>query len=198
MLRYYYNCKGFAGKQKYECYGVIMDMIDLTLKDEEWPFTFTDHERLIARAVLFDDRGYFYFCRIERNDEFGNGCFIETSGGGVEMGETLIDALQRELKEELGAEVEVLEEIGIVRDYYNLIHRRNINHYFLCRLLSFGQTDRRRDEIEDLHLSALKVTYDEAVSEYQRCRSMKLGRLLAARELPILADAMKIIKERQL
>ena len=30
------------------------------------------------------DAGYFYFVRVERDDEFGNATLIETSGGGVE------------------------------------------------------------------------------------------------------------------
>ena len=41
---------------------------------------------------------------------------------------------KRELKEELGADVEVVCKIGVVSDYYNLIHRHNINNYFLCRV----------------------------------------------------------------
>ena len=40
---------------------------------------------------------------------------IETAGGGVEEGEDLIAAIKRELKEELGAEVEVVCKIGVDR-----------------------------------------------------------------------------------
>ena len=34
------------------------------------------------------------------------------------------------LKEELGVEIEIISKIGVVSDYYNLIHRHNINNYF--------------------------------------------------------------------
>ena len=62
----------------------------------------------------------------------GKVTLIETSGGGVEKGEDLLVAIERELKEELGAKVEILCKIGVVSDYYNLIHRHNINNYYLC------------------------------------------------------------------
>ena len=108
----------------------------LNLQDTEWPFTYTDHDREIVRAIVSDDEGYYYFCRVNRDDAFGRAVLIETSGGGVEPGEDFGTAIRRELREELGAEVEVLGEIGLVSDYYNLIHRHNLNHYFLCRALS--------------------------------------------------------------
>ena len=67
----------------------------LTLQDTEWPFEYTDHDRQIVRAIVCDDKGYFYFVRAVRNDEFGNAVLIETSGGGVEKGENLTDAVRR-------------------------------------------------------------------------------------------------------
>ena len=54
------------------------------LRDTEWEFEYTDHDRLIARAIIFDDKGSFYFVRAERDDDFGKAVLIETSGGGVE------------------------------------------------------------------------------------------------------------------
>jgi hypothetical protein len=33
----------------------------IELTDEEWPLTYTDHDRNIARGIVFDDDGNFYF-----------------------------------------------------------------------------------------------------------------------------------------
>ena len=125
-----------------------MNELYLELKDEEWPFTYTDHDRQIVRAIVFDDAGWFYFVRVQRDDHFGKATLIETSGGGVEKGEDLLSAIHRELQEELGAQVEVVAKLGVVSDYYNLIHRHNINHYYLCRVTSFGEKHLMPDEIE--------------------------------------------------
>ena len=165
----------------------------LELADAEWPFEYTDHDRQIVRAIVFDSEGFLYFVRAERNDAFGRATLIETSGGGVEPGEELESAVRRELKEELGAEVEVVSKIGVVSDYYNLIHRHNINNYYLCRALSFGERHLMPDEIEDFHLSTLRLSFSEAVAEYEKRACTPIGRLIANRELPVLRRAGKML-----
>ena len=172
-----------------------MTELRLRLQDEEWPFTYTDHDREIVRAIVFDEDGCFYFVRAERDDDFGRATLIETSGGGVEKGEDLLAAIRRELKEELGANVEILCKIGVVSDYYNLIHRHNVNNYYLCKVISFGEKNLMQDEIEEFHLSTLQLTYEEAIREYERCSCTKIGRLVANRELPILRQAKKVMEE---
>lgn len=173
-----------------------MQEISLNLQDTQWPFEYVDHDRNIARAIVYDESGQFYFVRAERDDIFGKATLIETSGGGVEDGEDLISAIKRELKEELGVQVEVICKIGVVSDYYNLIHRHNINNYFLCKVKSFGEKNFTQDEIESFHLSTLKLSYKEAVQEYETRANTKLGKLIANRELPVLHRAKEIIDER--
>lgn len=168
----------------------------LELQDTEWPLEFIDHDRKIARAIVYDKMGNFYFVRAVRDDDFGKATLIETAGGGVEQGEDLITAIKRELKEELGVEVDVVCKIGVVSDYYNLIHRHNINNYFLCQINTFGEKNLTVDEIESFHLSTLKLMYDEAIIEYENRANTKLGRLVANRELPILKRAKEIINNR--
>lgn len=168
--------------------------LHIELEDTEWPYEGVSHDRKVARAICFDDEGYFYFVRAYRDDDFGKATIIETSGGGVEEGEDLITAIKRELKEELGAETEVICKLGTVSDYYNIIKRHNLNNYFLCKIISFGEKNLTQDEIEDFHLSTLKLTYEEAVNEYEKRRDTKLGRLIANRELPMLKRAGEVIK----
>ena len=172
-----------------------MKELNLQLKDTEWPLEYIDHDRKIVRAIVFDDQENYYFVRAKRDDDFGKATLIETSGGGVEAGEDLETALKRELKEELGAEVEIMHKIGIVSDYYNLIHRHNINNYYLCKVTSFGEKHLTKDEIEDFHLSTLRLSYRNAEKEYQKCAETKIGKLIAARELPVLRRAKVLLGE---
>jgi len=133
--------------------------ISIELQDTQWPLIYTDHDREIVRAIVVDDADSYYFVRAVRDDEFGAATLIETSGGGVEPGEDLESAIHRELREELGAEVEILARIGVVSDYYNLIHRHNINHYYLCRVKAFGSRSLTQDEVSKFHLATMKLGY---------------------------------------
>ena len=173
-----------------------MKEIYLKLNDNQWKYEYTDHDRQIVRAIVVDSEGYFYFVRADRDDDFGRAIIIETAGGGVEGGEEHTEAIKRELMEELGAEVEIISKIGVVSDYYNLIHRHNINNYFLCKAKSFSEKHLTEDELNKYHLSTLRLTYDEAVLEYEKRTDSMLGRLICQRELPIL-KAAKLILDRK-
>lgn len=170
--------------------------ITLELCDEEWEFQGVTHDRQIVRAIVFDGDGYFYFVRVDRDDDFGKAKYMETAGGGVEDGENPDLAIYRELEEELGASVEMICKIGVVSDYYNKIKRHNINNYYLCRVISFGEKHMTEDEINSWHLSTAKLTYDEAVEEYEKGRETPIGRLVCNRELPILKRAKEILENR--
>ncbi len=167
--------------------------IRIELWDTQWKFDYINHDRNIARAIVYDESGQFYFVRAKRDDDFGKATLIETAGGGVEEEEDLLDAIKRELKEELGVKVSVICKIGVVSDYYNLIHRHNINNYFLCRVESFGDKELTEDEIKSFHLSTLKLSYEEAVKEYEYRADTRLGKLIANRELPVLHRAKEIM-----
>lgn len=137
--------------------------IKINLQDTQWKFDYVDHDRNIARAVVYDESGQFYFVRAERDDDFGKATLIETAGGGVEEGEDLLTAVRRE------------------------------NNYFLCRVESFGDKKLTEDEIKSFHLSTLKLSYEEAVKEYEYRSNTRLGKLVANRELPVLHRAKEIL-----
>lgn len=67
------------------------------------------------------------------------------------------------------------------------------NFYFLCKVISFGDKHLTKDEIEDFHLSTLKLKYEEALGEYEKCRCTGLGRLVANREIPVLKRAKELL-----
>ena len=167
----------------------------INLQDDQWEFDYIDHDRTVVRAIVFDEEDKFYFVRAVRDDDFGKVTLIETSGGGVEENEELLDAIKRELKEELGVEVDVICKIGVVSDYYNLIHRHNINNYFLCKVKSFGDKNLTKEEMDDFHLSTLRLSYEEACKEYEYRANSKLGKLISNRELPILHRAKEILEK---
>src|SRR5574344_3117615 len=172
------------------------DEINIELKDTMWEKTTCQpyFKRNIVRAIVYLD-GYYYFAHIERDDQFASYSYIETSGGGVENNETLEEALKRELKEELGFEVQIIAYLGFVSDYYNLINRNNLNHYYLVKPIKEVKNHLMPDEINDFHLTKVKYTYFDTMNEYLKNRDQKLGFLIYNREVRILELANKIIQK---
>ena len=62
-----------------------MKELALTLEDTQWEKTEITHDRHVARAIVVDEEGFFYFVRVVRDDIFGNGAFIETAGGAWKL-----------------------------------------------------------------------------------------------------------------
>lgn len=68
-----------------------------------------------------------------------------------------------------------------------------MNNYFLCRVESFGDKNLTEDEVNSFHLSTLRLSYEEAVKEYEYRANTRLGKLVANRELPVLHRAKELI-----
>ena len=55
----------------------------------------------------------------------------------VKRVKTTLEAAIREMREELGVEVELIDEIGIVHDFYNLIEQENYSYYYLFKVTTY-------------------------------------------------------------
>lgn len=167
-------------------------MIEIKLKDNEFEYNGITHNRAVARAVVLDDDKVLIL-KIKRNDEFGNSTYLETSGGGVDDGETPEEAVLREIDEELGVKGEIITKLGIVDDYYNKIKRHNINHYYLVKVI--GKTKIHHvSEGDSLIDSILKLDFSDILKEYSKKREEKIKRLVYNREEPIIKEAFSYLK----
>ena len=108
---------------------------------------------IVVTAAIVEDHGRYFVTRRQKGVHLEG--LWEFPGGKCEPGETLGDCLRRELKEELGAEAVIGEEIWTVtHDYAD----RSVELHFLsCTLLNppvplLGQEMRwvARDELKSL------------------------------------------------
>ena len=106
--------------------------LKINLVDDQFPFNGVTHTRVVVRGIVLNDKGEIGLCHVNRNDKFGKCEYFETPGGGKEENESLEEGLIRELDEELGYRCEIITPIGVVLDFYNMIYRKNENHYYLC------------------------------------------------------------------
>ena len=171
-------------------------MVNLELADDQYEENGFTHVRVVARGVVINESGRMALHRIHRDDIFGKQDYYETPGGGVDEGETLVQALIRECKEELGEDIEVLQPLGVVKDAYNLIQRKNENHYFLCKKLAQGERH-FVSEGDKLIQETVWVSVEEAIALLKGQENKGVSALVKARELPILEEAIRVLKSQK-
>ena len=108
---------------------------------------------IVVAAAILEDHGHYFVTKRDKGAHLGG--LWEFPGGKVEPGESIADGLRRELKEELGADVEIGEEFfTVTHDYAD----RTVELHFLsCTFLNapmplLGQEMRwvPRDELKSL------------------------------------------------
>ncbi len=70
-------------------------------------------ERRAVRAVTFGEGGKIYLLRVSKHE------YHKLPGGGVKKDEEDLDALSRELMEEIGCKAKVVSELGQIVEYRN-------------------------------------------------------------------------------
>lgn len=163
-------------------------------QDYEYPYKGIYESRNIARAILMNEEGKFYFHHLFGNDLFGHRDYYETPGGGVEKGETLEEAIRRECLEETGYHIDIIAPIGEVIDYYNLIHRKNLNHYFLVKVKGARNPTHFVSKGDFWIQETVPFSLCEAERQYEAKAITPLARLLLQREKPIIEETRKLLE----
>ena len=104
--------------------------------------------RLVGKAVILDKENNILL--------FNN----YLPGGGVESGETFEEGLKRECLEEVGAEVDIMQELGVIIQYRDYLKKKYEIHGFLTKLV-FIQRPRTVQE-DEIGKESHFVTFVEA------------------------------------
>ncbi len=161
-------------------------------KDNWFPFSYLDHTRRIARAIIIDNENRVLVEKIRRDDDFGIATYYETPGGGIKQGETCIEALKREIKEECGLEIEVLQEIGYVEDDYNIIHRHNHSSYYLCKVVK--ETEMKREPNEVIWIQNLLFMSLKEIIDICSHPDTPIAKIVYQREKVVYQEAKDLLK----
>ena len=164
----------------------------LTIRDKDLGFDIPDplvyEERGAARAIVFDKERKIALLRVAKR------YYHKLPGGGIEKGESVEDALRRELLEEIGCSITNVRELGTIEEFRNKFALHQFSYCFLADLVGEkGTPHLEQGEIADgfepewLGLEeAIKILESEAaVEDYQ-------GKFIQKRDLAFLKQAKQL------
>lgn len=150
--------------------------------------------RLGARGIVVREDGKIAVFNKSNKNEY------KLPGGGIEGDEKPEEAFKREVLEETGCKVEIIEELGTTEEYKTLDNFKQISYVFVGKVLEdtkqLNVTQKEKDEgtklVWETPENALKViteSYDKLVaSKYE---SVYHTRFIALRDRKILEYYIK-------
>ena len=140
-------------KEKMKCIGTI------TEKDfDEQPVKFNNPEkRVAARGIVIREDGKIaLFNKVNKNE-------YKLPGGGVEKNENIEIAFKREIKEETGCEVQIIDNLGIIKEEKSKGNFKQTSYVYVAKVIKDTKklhlTKKEKDEGGKL----VWVTIDKAL-----------------------------------
>ncbi len=137
----------------------------------------SDYIGVSAGVMLINAHGEVFLAKRGRAAKNERGCW-ETPGGGVEFGETLAQAAKREMKEEYGIDIEIIEQFPAADHLIPDEHQHWVATTFLARLKP-GQTPEILElekcdatgwfPLDNLPAQLSLITQTD-IKEYKQCR----------------------------
>lgn len=85
--------------------------------------------RRAARGILMNERGEIALMYVSQDN------YHKLPGGGIEDNESIAAALRREMLEEVGAEIEIVSDLGLIIEYRNKQELVQISYCYMCKVI---------------------------------------------------------------
>lgn len=133
-----------------------------TIKDKDLPEDQSNiRVRESARAILFNKENLMPLMFVSTDG------YHKLPGGGIKKGEDKMEALFRECREEVGAEIEVSGEIGKVFEYRSEWAMKQTSYCYYGKIISIGTPNFTERELAK-EFQVEWVTLEEAISKMKK------------------------------
>jgi len=143
--------------------------------------------RKAARAIVINDKNEIAFQFVSKHN------YHKLPGGGVKKGETILQALKREVKEEAGCkDIEIINEVGMIIEYRNKIDILQISYCYLAKPL--GKIFKPEYDKEELKngFEPLWISIDKAIELLKNDEPDTYGgKFIIKRDLAFLVESKK-------
>lgn len=150
-------------------------------KIERW------HTRRAARAVVFDNKKRIGLLHVKKEN------YYKLPGGGIEPGENIKKALDRECEEELGIAVAIKREVGSIVEYHKREKLRQTSYCFLAGANAKKKLPHFTEEEESLGFTIVWVRPRQALKllNLKKTRSY-VGKFIEKRDFCFLNTALSL------
>lgn len=139
--------------------------------------------RKASRAVIFNEENKIAILNVSNDN------YHKLPGGGIEKDEDIITALRRELMEEVGVEVDILNELGMIIEYRDSFKQLQISYCYLCKVVGEYQETSFTEEEKNNGFILEWVSLNEAISILEKDNPEKyMGKFIRERDLEFLKN----------
>jgi ADP-ribose pyrophosphatase YjhB (NUDIX family) len=143
--------------------------------------------REASRAIVFDNEGKIALLHVSKEN------YYKLPGGGIEQDEDQLTALDRECQEEIGCNIEVINEIGFIVEYRKMFKLKQVSYCYLAKVKGEkGKTGFTEKEIEK-GFKSVWLTYEEAIEALNESKALSKegGHYIVPRDLSFLEESKK-------
>jgi len=113
--------------------------------------------RRAVRAIIFDEEGNTVLSHVAKGD------YWKIPGGGIEEGESIEEALEREAMEEAGVEIEIGDPIGVIIEYRDAWEQLQISYCYHARVVGEKKVPEYDEGEREKRFSSHWMPYQEAL-----------------------------------
>lgn len=159
---------------------------DIGIKSEEGKILYDI--RKAARAVVFNKEKQMPMLFVSKNN------YHKLPGGGIEGQESNLEALEREIEEEVGAKVKIGGEIGLVIEYRNQHQLLQLSYCYFAEIVDELQKPDFTDEEISNGFQLEWYSIDKALETVRNDQPYDyVGKFIQQRDLTILTRAKELM-----
>jgi ADP-ribose pyrophosphatase YjhB (NUDIX family) len=169
---------------------IIKELKDREVIGQDIKFDGEYRLRNASRAIVFNADKKIAIMNSKNHN------FHKLPGGGIEEGEDILVALNREIKEEVGAKIKIKGEVGKIIEYKNNYGQKQTSYCYIANVIG-NLKEQTLTEYEKInHNFELKwITIKDAIELLKKDNPKDYtGKFIVARDLCFLKEAKKLIE----